>query len=161
MSDIQKQVKIEESLDTLAFVLDDLFRIPGTHWRFGIDAVVGLVPVVGDTLALLASVLIVFAGVRYGVPKITLFRMALNVAIAYLVGLVPVIGDAFDFVWKPNKMNLKLIRMRATGKDRSTIGDYVFIFGLVGGLLLMVVCGMAATATLIAYVVWGISTGNI
>src|SRR2546421_9421914 len=101
MADIerQKQIEVEKSLDTLAFVLDDLFRIPGTGWRFGLDAVVGLVPVAGDTLAMFASLFILIAGVRYGVPKITLLRMALNVAIAYVIGLVPIFGDAFDFVW--------------------------------------------------------------
>jgi len=151
-------VEIEQGLDNLAFVLDDLFRIPGTHWRFGLDAVVGLVPVVGDTLAMFASLIILFAGVRYGVPKITLLRMALNVGIAYVIGLIPVIGDAFDFVWKPNKMNMKLIRKRATGKGKGTTGDYLFIFGLIGLLLLIVAGALVATALIIYYVVMDIST---
>ena len=105
-----------------------------------------------------ASLIILFAGVRYGVPKITLLRMALNVGIAYVIGLIPVIGDAFDFVWKPNKMNMKLIRKRATGKGKGTTGDYLFIFGLIGLLLLIVAGALVATAVIIYYVVMDIST---
>ena len=95
----RKQTEIDKSLDDLAFYLDDLFRIPGVGWRFGLDAVIGLIPNVGDTLTSFASFYILLAGVRYGVPKITLLRMAFNIGVDYLVGSIPVIGDAFDFVW--------------------------------------------------------------
>ena len=74
----RRQVEIEKSLDNLAFYLDDLFRIPGTSWRFGLDAIIGLIPNVGDTLTSFASFYILLAGVRYGVPKITLLRMAIK-----------------------------------------------------------------------------------
>src|SRR5215468_6782017 len=124
------EVEIEKGLDDLAFYLDDLFRIPGVGWRFGLDAIVGLIPNVGDTLTSLASFYILFAGVRYGVPKITLLRMAINIGIDYVVGSIPFLGDAFDFFWKSNKMNMDLIRERATGKRRGTTGDYVFILAL-------------------------------
>src|SRR6478672_8993607 len=102
MKEIEKkrQVEIEKSLDDLAFYLDDLFRIPGTSWRFGLDGIIGLVPSVGDTLTSLASFYILLAAVRYGVPKITLLRMALNIGIDYLLGTIPLVGDAFDFFWK-------------------------------------------------------------
>src|SRR5438132_1526003 len=85
------EVEIEKSLDNLAFYLDDLFRIPGVGWRFGLDAIIGLVPGVGDTLTSLASFYILLAGVRYGVPKITLLRMALNIGIDYLLGTIPIV----------------------------------------------------------------------
>ena len=77
MNDIQKrrEIEIEESLDNLSRYLDGLFRIPGTGWRFGLDALIGLIPNVGDTLTFLPSMYILFSGVRYGVPKITLLRM--------------------------------------------------------------------------------------
>ena len=81
--DIDRQLHIEKSLDDLAFYLDDLFRIPGVGWRFGLDAIIGLIPNVGDTLTSFASFYILFAGVRYGVPKITLLRMAFNIAVDY------------------------------------------------------------------------------
>ena len=125
------QVEIEESLETLSTYLDGFFRVPGTGWRFGLDALIGLIPNVGDTLTSLMSFYILIAGVRYGVPKITLLRMAFNIGLDYLVGTIPFIGDAFDFVWKANKQNMDLIRERATGKNVGTTGDYIFVFGII------------------------------
>jgi hypothetical protein len=145
-------VDIEKSLDTLAFYLDDLFRIPGIGWRFGLDAIIGLVPGIGDTLTSLASLYILLAGVRYGVPKITLFRMALNIGIDYLLGAIPIVGDAFDFFWKSNDMNMRLIRKRATGKNAGTAGDYVFIFVLIGILLGLFVGSLVISAVLLYYI---------
>jgi hypothetical protein len=125
------QVEIEEGLETLSTYLDGLFRVPGTGWRFGLDSLVGLIPNVGDTLTSFASFYILIAGVRYGVPKITLLRMAFNIGLDYLVGTIPFVGDAFDFVWKANKQNMDLIRERATGKNVATTGDYIFVFGII------------------------------
>src|SRR5829696_858487 len=105
-------IEIEQGLEDLAHYLDGLFRIPGTGWRFGLDALIGLVPNVGDTLTSVASFYILIAGVRYGAPKITLLRMAFNIGLDYLVGTIPIIGDAFDFVWKSNQQNMNLIRER-------------------------------------------------
>ena len=144
-------IEMEKGLDDLAFYLDDLFRIPGVGWRFGLDAIIGLVPNVGDTLTSLASFYILIAGVRYGVPKITLLRMALNIGIDYLVGSIPFIGDAFDFFWKSNKQNMNLIRDRATGKDKGTTGDYIFIFGLIGLLILILIGSIIASAAILYY----------
>src|SRR5215207_7454646 len=114
----KRQVEVEEGLENLAHYLDGLFKVPGTTWRFGLDSLIGLVPNVGDTLTSFASFYILLAGVRYGVPKITLLRMAFNIGLDYIVGMVPVIGDAFDFVWKANKQNMELIRTRASGKGK-------------------------------------------
>src|SRR5918911_662351 len=93
-------VEVERGLERLSYLLDGLFRIPGTHWRFGLDALVGLIPGIGDAATSVASFYILAAGVRYRVPKVTLLRMAINIAIDYLLGVVPVIGDVFDFAWK-------------------------------------------------------------
>ena len=81
------QVEIEEGLENLSHYLDGLFRIPGTGWRFGLDSLIGLIPNVGDTITSFASFYILLAGVRYGVPKITLLRMAFNIGLDYLVGI--------------------------------------------------------------------------
>jgi hypothetical protein len=148
----QTPVEIEEGLDNLAHYLDGLFRIPGTGWRFGLDSLIGLVPNVGDTLTSFASFYILLAGVRYGVPKITLLRMAFNIGLDYIVGTIPLIGDAFDFVWKANKQNMDLIRARATGKDKGTTSDYIFIFGLIGVLILLLVGSIIASAAILYYI---------
>ena len=151
----RKEIEIEKGLDDLSRYLDGLFRVPGTGWRFGLDALIGLIPNVGDTITFLPSMYILFSGVRYGVPKITLFRMALNIAIDYLVGSIPVIGDAFDFVWKSNNKNMDLIRSRATGRDQGTTGDYLFIFGLIGGLFLLLIGSIIASGIILIWVLTG------
>jgi hypothetical protein len=150
--DERKAVDVEKGLDDLARYLDGLFRIPGTDWRFGLDALIGLVPTVGDTLTSLASFYILFSGVRYGVPKITLLRMALNIGIDYLVGSIPFVGDAFDFFWKSNQRNMDLIRERATGKGKGKTSDYVFIFGLIGILILILIGSIIASGVILYYI---------
>ncbi len=157
MADIQtrKQVEIDEKLDQLAFYLDDLFRIPGVGWRFGLDGIIGLVPNVGDALTSLASFYILIAGVRYGVPKITLLRMAFNIGLDYLVGSIPIVGDAFDLVWKSNKQNINLIRTRATGKNVGTTSDYVFVFAIILLLILILVGSILVSLFVIGSVLSG------
>jgi hypothetical protein len=154
-------VEIEEGLENLSRYLDGLFRVPGTGWKFGLDALIGLIPNVGDTLTSFASFYILFAGVRYGVPKITLLRMAFNIGLDYLVGTVPFIGDAFDFFWKSNQKNMDLIRTRATGKDKATTSDYLFVFGIIGFLILLLVASILVSVYIIGAILWELFSGNI
>jgi hypothetical protein len=152
MDKLEKQVEVEKGLDNLAFYLDGLFRVPGTGWRFGLDAIIGLIPNVGDTITSFASFYILLAGVRYGVPKITLLRMAFNIAVDYLVGSIPVIGDAFDFVWKANRMNMDLIRERASGHGKGKTSDYLFVFGLIAMLVLILLASIFASGLILWWV---------
>ncbi|MBX3243626.1 MAG: DUF4112 domain-containing protein [Acidobacteria bacterium] len=157
----RREIEIEQGLDNLAHYLDGLFRVPGTTWRFGLDSLIGLVPNVGDTITSFASFYILLAGVRYGVPKITLLRMAFNIGLDYVVGAIPFIGDAFDFFWKSNKQNMNLIRTRATGKDKGTKSDYLFVFGIIGVLILILLGSIAVSLYVIGSIFWEIFTGNI
>jgi hypothetical protein len=157
----RSEVEIEEGLENLSRYLDGLFRVPGTGWRFGLDALIGLIPNVGDTLTSFASFYILFAGVRYGVPKITLLRMAFNIGLDYVVGTVPFIGDAFDFFWKSNQQNMELIRTRATGKDKGTTSDYLFVFGIIGFLILLLVASILVSVYIIGAILWELFSGNI
>ncbi len=150
--DERKQVEIEESLENLSRYLDGLFRVPGTGWRFGLDALIGLIPNAGDSITAILSFYILFAGVRYGVPKITLLRMATNIGIDYLVGTIPFFGDFFDFFWKSNKRNLDLIRERATGKNVGTWHDYAFVFGIIAFLILLLIGSIFVSLYLIAVI---------
>ena len=154
MADIQtkKQIEIEKGLDDLSRYLDGLFRIPGTGWRFGLDSLIGLIPNVGDTLTSLASFYILFAGVRYGVPKITLLRMAFNICLDYVVGAIPFLGDIFDFFWKSNKQNMDLIRARASGHGKGKTSDYIFVFGLIGLLIAILIGSIIVSALILLWV---------
>ena len=118
--------------------MDDLFRVPVLGWRFGLDALVGLVPGLGDTSTALVSFYILASAVRYRVPKITLLRMGLNIGIDYVVGSLPVIGDFADAWWKSNRMNLELLQKRATvSAEEARSGrasDWLFVGGIIVGL---------------------------
>ena len=131
----RKRIEIEDGLESLSKYLDDWVKIPVVGWRFGLDALIGLIPNIGDTMTSVASFYILVAGVRYGVPKITLLRMAFNIGLDYVVGVIPFVGDAFDFFWKANKQNMDLIRERGMGKGKGTTGDYIFVLGM---LLLLI-----------------------
>lgn len=155
-----KQVQVEKGLENLSLYLDGLFRVPGTTWRFGLDAVIGLIPNIGDTLTLFPSFYILLAGVRYGVPKITLLRMAFNIGLDYVVGTIPFLGDAFDFIWKSNKQNMELIRTRATG-IKGTGSDYAFVFVIMGLLLLLLVGSILVSVYVIWAIFYELFTGNI
>ena len=151
-----RQVEIEESLDRISRWMDGLFRIPGVGWRFGLDAIVGLIPGVGDTATTLVSFYILAAAVRYRVPKITLLRMGLNIGIDYLLGAVPVVGDIFDAFWKSNQMNVELLRNRATvTKEEARHGrlsDWLFLAFIILLLLALLFGFIALTFIIVRFV---------
>jgi hypothetical protein len=99
-----------ERMDAAATLLDDGLGVPGTDFRFGLDPLLGLLPVAGDTVATVLSLYIVLEAARAGVSKPTLARMALNLAVDYVSGLVPVAGDLFDAYWKANRRNVDLAK---------------------------------------------------
>lgn len=157
--ELRREREVEESLETLSRWLDDLIRIPGVGWRFGLDSLVGLIPGVGDTATTLVSFYILASAVRYRVPKVTILRMALNIAIDYLVGIVPVVGDLFDFAWKSNKMNMELLKSRATvtaeeAKRGARTSDWLFVGGIIV-VLLMILFGSIAASIYVLSVAWG------
>jgi hypothetical protein len=92
----------------LAWFLDDCVRVPGTEWRFGLDPVVSVLPVVGDAAATCVSLYIVVESANLGVGSRTLARMLVNLALDFAVGSVPVLGTVFDFFFKANNRNIAL-----------------------------------------------------
>jgi hypothetical protein len=150
--------EIERNLDQLGRLMDDLIRIPGLGWRFGLDAIVGLIPGVGDTATSLVSFYILAAAVRYRVPKITLLRMGFNIGIDYLVGSLPFVGDLFDAWWKSNQKNIELIRRRATVSAEEArqgrTSDWLFV-GLIVLFLLMLLAGSIALSVYLLSLIAG------
>src|SRR5688572_11228387 len=141
-----RSVEVEESLERLGWLMDDLFRIPVIGWRVGLDALVGLVPGVGDAATTLASLYLLVSAVRYRVPKVTLLRMGLNLGIDYALGSLPLVGDLLDAWWKSNQRNLALLRARATVSAsearKGRFNDWLFVaFILI--LLLAIAAGAA------------------
>jgi len=130
-------------VELLARLMDNVFTIPGTRIRFGLDAIIGLIPGLGDTLTSFVSIYILKVASRCGVPRVTLVRMALNIAIDYVGGIVPFAGDAFDIYWKANLKNVELLQryMLATPADerRARSGDWLFVASLAAGLIALLV----------------------
>jgi hypothetical protein len=147
-------VKVEKSLEQLGWLMDDMFRVPVLGWRFGLDALIGLVPGLGDISTTLASFYILAAAVRYRVPKITLLRMGLNIGLDYVVGSLPVVGDFADAWWKSNRKNLELLKKRATvSAEQARSGkasDWLFVGGIIVGLAALAL----ASATISIYLLY-------
>jgi Domain of unknown function (DUF4112) len=97
-------------LERLARMLDARFVVPFTGIRFGLDGLLGLVPIVGDTAALLPALYVVLRAYRLGVPNRVLGRMLANTAADYAIGSVPVLGDVFDVAFKANRRNVEILR---------------------------------------------------
>ena len=122
----------DETLNMLASLLDDVFRVPGTNWRLGLDPLIGLIPGFGDLITSVASFLIIFAAWQRRMPKVTMARMMANVAIDTFVGSIPLVGDAFDVAWKSNRMNLALLQREHTVEaGDQTWRDWIFLVGIV------------------------------
>jgi hypothetical protein len=110
-----------------ANLLDNAFRIPGTSIRFGLDAIIGLVPGIGDLSAPVFAAVILVTGFRLRLPAIVQARMVLNAAIDMVLGLVPVLGDLVDIAWKANMRNLALLERHARPGVPASQADYVFV----------------------------------
>lgn len=96
--------------ERLVFLLDEWIRIPGTNIRFGLDALVGLVPGVGDVVTGTGSIALLLYALKERVPTAGLARMVANIGVDVLGGAVPVVGDAFDVAWRSNRKNLEIIK---------------------------------------------------
>jgi Domain of unknown function (DUF4112) len=97
-------------LDAIAKLLDVAFVLPGTNIRYGIDGIIGLIPVVGDIIATALSLWLVREARALGAPWHVTARMLGNVAIQGVVGTVPVAGDAFDVLFRANMRNARILR---------------------------------------------------
>lgn len=145
----------------IARFLDDSIPVPGTSWRFGFDAVVGLIPVAGDLIGAVLSGYIILEAARAEVPAFTLARMLVNVGIDALVGAVPAIGDLFDAAWKANMKNAALLErhlaVNATParEKRSVVGPIVLALIV---LVLIIGAGLAV-GIFFARLLWGLMTG--
>jgi hypothetical protein len=97
-------------IDALATLMDTAFVIPGTQIRFGLDALIGLVPGIGDAITTVMSLFIVSEARALGAPPTLIARMLANVALDGVVGVVPLAGDMFDVAFRANRRNMALLR---------------------------------------------------
>ena len=111
-------------IDALATLLDTAFILPGINVRFGLDALIGLVPGIGDAITTAMSLYIVHEARQLGAPGHLIARMLGNVLLDGMVGAVPLVGDAFDVLWRANRRNMRLLQewlQRAEGRQKQPV----------------------------------------
>lgn len=97
-------------IDRLAKLLDSQFRIPGTGFRFGLDSLIGLIPGIGDAITGGLGLYIVHRARQEGAPGHVIVRMLWNLLVDTVLGAIPVIGDVFDFAFRANLKNARLLQ---------------------------------------------------
>jgi Domain of unknown function (DUF4112) len=150
-----------QDLERLAHWLDTVFEIPGIRLRFGIDAILGLLPGLGDTASALASIYILQSASRYGVPRVTLARMTLNIGIDLLFGAIPIVGDLFDVYWKANRKNVELLRrhFKATPltERHEKRSDSLFVAGMIALIAFILIASVTGAYYLLSWALASLS----
>jgi hypothetical protein len=125
--------EIDAAIGGVAHIMDSLFRVPGTKFRFGANPLIGFIPVVGDQIDAVVSASVLLRSVKHRLPKIVLARMGLNVLLNALFQGIPVVGDFVTFIFKANQQNYRLLQKYAGQGKPVTRGDWIFVFGIIGG----------------------------
>jgi hypothetical protein len=120
----------ERRIGRITHALDELVSVPGTPVKVGLDPVVGLIPVVGDAVAAFVGLWVIGEAARFGIARLALGRMVVNLLVDLAIGAIPLLGDLFDVVFRSNSRNLALFRRHALDPDASTRGEQTFFVGL-------------------------------
>lgn len=122
---------------TLARFMDTAFEIPGTKVRVGFDAILGLIPGLGDVIASAIGGYIVLVASQLGVPRVVLWRMLWNLGVDTAIGAIPVVGDMLDVAWKANAKNVALLE-RSLADPTSARRESSWAFGAIAVAMLLV-----------------------
>jgi hypothetical protein len=155
------QAEPASDLDALARWMDSAFTVPGTRFRFGLDALMGLLPGVGDVAAAAASLYILSRAQGLGATRATTVRMAFNLLLDLAIGAIPIVGDVFDAYWKANLKNVELLRRHAhaSGNEvrRLRNSDRAFVIIVVAVVCVAIVASIAGGMYLLAILVGALS----
>jgi Domain of unknown function (DUF4112) len=141
-----------QRLRSISRALDSAVGIPGTGYRFGLDALIGLVPGVGDAVGAIFSGYIVIQAAKLGASRSVITRMIANVAVDTIVGEIPLLGDLFDVAWKANTKNLALLEEHLHRPSRAKAGSRVVVFLLGLGLFVLFAAAIALGVVVTRYV---------
>jgi hypothetical protein len=139
----QEREALVATAELLAKVLDTTVKIPGTRLYLGLDPLLGLIPGLGDALANLLGTVILVLAARLQVPKIVVARMSLNLLINGTVGAIPIVGDLFSVWFRSHARNAKLLRQAATQPHRETQQDWIYVAGIIGGTVVLLLLAIA------------------
>lgn len=121
VADLNNPAALRKRIETLELLLERSFTIPGINRPVGLDAIVGLVPVVGDVVTAVMGAYIIWEARNLGMPKWKLWRMMGNLGVDTALGAIPLVGDAFDFLFRSNTRNLRIIRKHLDKHHPGTI----------------------------------------
>jgi uncharacterized membrane protein len=134
------ETETRKELRRLAIFLDSQFELP-FGWRIGWDGIIGLLPVVGDTITNILSFYILYKGAMIGCPPSVVLRMGLNVLIDNLVDTVPIFGNIFDFMWKSNLKNVDLLESYLSQPHKTVVTSRAVVIGTILFVIaVMIVC---------------------
>ena len=137
--------RIRKTLQQLAWLLDSSLPVPGTRLTVGLDALIGLFPVIGDLIGVALSSYILSQAGRLGAPRSVLWRMAFNIALEGIVGIVPLAGDLFDAAFKANQRNVQLLDAWLDQPKRTERSTRVFAGLIIAALIaLLVLAGLGS-----------------
>jgi len=131
----------------MARLMDDLFVIPGTSIRFGIDPLISLLPALGSGASAIVSIVLIGLSARRGLPKIVLVHMATNVLINAALDSVPVVGDVISIFYRSNARNYRLLQKHAGQARVSTRGDWLFLVALLAAVVIVIGLIIVGTIT--------------
>ncbi len=141
------------ALRRFAYLMDQAFALPGTRIRVGFDAILGLIPGIGDVIGAALSSWIIAGALRHRVPPLVIARMVFNVAVDLIFGAVPLAGDVFDFLYEENMMNMRLLeKHRDRRRPPRSPSQIALVLGAIVAFLVLLAIGIAAA--LIALVLW-------
>lgn len=121
----------ERRIGRVTRALDELVELPGTSIRIGLDPLIGLIPVVGDAIGAVVGIWVIAEAARFGIPRIVLGRMVVNLLLDLGIGAIPLLGDVYDVAMRSNSRNLALFRQHALDPEAPTRGHQAFFAGLV------------------------------
>jgi hypothetical protein len=141
------------ALRRFAFVMDEAFTIPGTRFHIGADALLGLIPGIGDIIGGVLSTWIIAGALRHRVPSPIIVRMVWNIALDLLLGAVPLAGDVFDFLFEENMKNMRLLeKHRDRGRPPRSTAAIAFVITAI--VLFVILLSTFILACVIALALW-------
>lgn len=157
--EVKKLIKTQLApwAERLVQLTDEFIRIPGTNIHIGLDPILGLLfPGAGDMVTGAGSISLLFLALKERIPTVAIGRMVVNILVDTVVGSVPVLGDAFDVVWRSNRMNLDIVQQyKDNPKAEPSRLDYALVYGGIGLVILSIVIPITLA------IVFGFSLGAL
>jgi hypothetical protein len=132
-------------VESVSHLMDEQFRLPGTNFRFGLDPIINMIPVAGGIGGFAVSTVLLLTMAKYGVSRKVLLIMTLNIILDSTIGAIPIIGNIFDFAYKSNSRNIKLLKEHYEEGRHQGSGK---------GIIAWIVIVLLLSLVLVVYVLW-------